>query len=115
MRQLPLSQLVPQIGGGFVKCEPISRGKTSRGESFYKFDPKLSISSFDVYVDAPLFPYSYLFPQDIIQAVFGVHLVTIDIVWVSTKEFWSFLGIKETCSNILGINVSNLNSPVCVK
>ena len=61
--------------------------KTSRGESFHKFDPKLSILSYNVYVDAPLFMYSSLFPQDIIYVGFGVHHVTTYIAWVSTKEF----------------------------
>ena len=69
----------------------------------------------DVYADAPLFPYSSLFPQDIIQGVFGVHPVTTYIAWVSTKEFWIFMGIKETYSSILGINLSNLSNPMCVK
>ena len=86
MREPPLSHLVPQLGGGFVKCDPMVGWKTSIGESFYKFDPKLSIFSFDVSANAPLFTYSSLFPQDIIQAVFGVHPVTTYIAWVSTKE-----------------------------
>ena len=115
VRESPLSYLGPQLGGGFVESDPMAGWKTSRGESFCKFDPKLSIFSFGVYVDAPLFPYSSLFPQDIIQGVFGVHPVTTYIAWVSTKEFWIFMGIKETYSSILGINFSNLNIPMCVK
>ena len=87
MREPPLSHLGPQLGGGFVKCKHMVGWKTSRGESFCKFDPKLSIFSFDVYADAPLFPYSSLFPQDIIQGVFGVHPVPTYIVWVSTNDF----------------------------
>ena len=87
MRESPLSHLGPQPGGGFVKWELMVGWKTSRGESFYKFDPKLSICSFVVYVDAPLFPYSSLFTQDIIQVFLGVHHVTTYIAWVSIKEF----------------------------
>jgi len=87
VRESPLSHLGPQLGGGFVESDPMARWKTSRGESFYKFDPKLSIWSFIVYVDAPLLPYSSLFPKDIIQVFLGVHLVTTYISWVSTKEF----------------------------
>ena len=86
MREPPLSHLGPQLGGGFVKCDPMDGWKNSRGESFYKFDPKLSIFSFVVHADSPLFPYSSLFPQDIIQGVFGVHPITTYIVWVSTKD-----------------------------
>ena len=81
MREPPLSHLGPQLRGGGLKCEPMVGWKTSRGESFFKFYPKLSIFSFVVYADAPLFPYSSLFPQDIIQVVFGVHLVTTYISW----------------------------------
>ena len=87
VREPPLSHLGPQLGGRFLMFEPMAGWKTSRGESFCNFDSKLSIFSFDVYVDAPLFPYSSLFPQDIIQGVFGVHPITTYIAWVSTKEF----------------------------
>ena len=87
MRESPSSHLGPQLGGGFVKCEPMFGWKTSIEESFCKFDPKLSILSYDVYADAPLFYYSSLFPQDIIQVVFCVHPVITYIAWVSTKEF----------------------------
>ena len=82
-----MSHLGPQLGSVFVKYEPMAGWKTSRGESFCKFDPKLSIFTFVVYVDAPLFPYSSLFPQDIIQVFLGVHHVTTYIAWVSIKEF----------------------------
>ena len=94
VRDIPLSHLGPQLGGGFVKSEPMDGWKTLRGESFYKFDPKLSIFSFVVYADAPLFPYSSLFPQDTIQVSFGVHHVTTYIACVSTKELLRFLNIK---------------------
>ena len=87
MRESPLSYLGPQLGGGFVESDHMAGWKTSRGESFCKFDPKLSIFSFVVYADAPLFPYYSLFPQDIIQFVFGVHHINTYIAWVSTMEF----------------------------